>query len=276
MVSRSSRRCGVQQRLGGGDHAGGPGLRSRISSALAAATRSTVPSSSRCTGPTFTITPTSGSAIGHQLGDLALRRAWPSRAPAPPCRAAPRGWSAAARSPCSGSARLAWVRRWAARSAVRMSLVEVLPVEPVTPTTLAPSSRRQPRASACSAASGSSAAITTPPAQAARRARVRRARRRLRRPAPRAAKRPPSARWPRRPTNRSPGWTSRVSTTARPRSPAAGSPATSRPPAAAAIQSARRPFTRATSAPRAPPGRRRRAPCARPRTPGPARGPCRR
>ena len=36
-----------------------------MSSALAAATASTSPSSSRCTGPTLMITPTSGSAIAQ-------------------------------------------------------------------------------------------------------------------------------------------------------------------------------------------------------------------
>ena len=62
-VSRSSRRWESSSgSLAGTTHAA-PGRRSRISSALAAATRSTVPSSSRCTGPTFTITPTSGAAI---------------------------------------------------------------------------------------------------------------------------------------------------------------------------------------------------------------------
>ena len=64
--------------------------------------------------------------------------------------------------------RLACVRRWWASSAVRMSLVEVLPVEPVTPITLAPSSRRHSRAMDWSSASGSAAVITVPPSSPSR------------------------------------------------------------------------------------------------------------
>ncbi len=61
--------------------------------------------------------------------------------------------------------RFAWVRQRASRIAARMSLVDVLPVEPVTPTTLQPSSRRHARASAWRPSSGSSTTITgaTPP-----------------------------------------------------------------------------------------------------------------
>ena len=47
-----------------------PSARPARISAFAAAMASTVPSSSRCTGPTLVITPTSGSAIA-ELGDLA-------------------------------------------------------------------------------------------------------------------------------------------------------------------------------------------------------------
>ena len=64
VVAGPSRRCGVQQRLAGRhDRRARPGAGRAISSALAAAIASSVPSSSRCTGPTLTITPTSGSAI---------------------------------------------------------------------------------------------------------------------------------------------------------------------------------------------------------------------
>ena len=60
----SERRCGSQRLLGGRHHARRAGRAARaISSAFASATRSTVPTSSRCTGPTFVITPTSGRAI---------------------------------------------------------------------------------------------------------------------------------------------------------------------------------------------------------------------
>ena len=120
-----------------------------------------------------------------------------------------------------------------------------------------------------------------PPAGRRRRARRRRTARRPRParrarprrppPAPRARTRRRPTRVPTRPTNRSPGPTSRESMTTRRGSPPA-SP-TSRAPAASAIQEAP-PLT--SAAPRAPPPRRRTAPCGRPRTPGPARGPCRR
>ena len=116
-----------------------------------------------------------------------------------------------------------------------MSLVEVLPVEPVTPATRAPSSRRQPRASSWSARSGSGATIAVAvahddwpvelsAASTAARAVLPAPRARPRRPprAPgrRSARRPRSR--PRRPTNRSPGPTSRESITARSGSGALG------------------------------------------------------
>ena len=92
-----------------------------------------------------------------------------------------------------------------------------------------------------------------------------------------AAKRPPSALAPRRPTNRSPGPTSRESITARSGPARSGSPAASSPSARAASRPADRSITPAprvaSAAPREPPSRRRTAPCGRSRTPGPARGP---
>ncbi len=164
-VSRSSRRWASSSGSDTGTAQAAPAGRSRISSAFAAATRSTVPSSSRCTGPTLTITPTSGSAI----------RASSAICPAP--LIAISSTSASVPLPASrivsGTpisvlkfSRLAWVTAYGASSAAKMSLVDVLPVEPVIPATRQPSSRRHAVASRWSASRGSSATITTAEAQA--------------------------------------------------------------------------------------------------------------
>ena len=71
-VSTSPRRCGVRSASPAGTTAVPPGFRPAISSALAAAIASSDPSSSRWTGPTLTITATSGSAIA------ASSAIWPS------------------------------------------------------------------------------------------------------------------------------------------------------------------------------------------------------
>ena len=59
----SARRCGASSGSPAGTTAVAPGARPAISSAFAAAIASSEPSSSRCAGPTLTITPTSGRAI---------------------------------------------------------------------------------------------------------------------------------------------------------------------------------------------------------------------
>ena len=226
----------------------------------------------------------------RQLGDLA-------RAPHRHLQHQQARSSAGASSIVSGSpisvlrfSRLACTRPGS--SARAMSLTEVLPTEPVTPTTRAPSSRRQARASACSAASGSSTAkthpsrscsvrypargdpnaapTTTPQAPGVDRRRGELGRRRAsrragRRRGRRARPRPESIDGPRRRTGRAPGQDLgpdrrrdllRGEVHPGPRGRACT-------PAACA-------------APRGRPRGRRRGPCARPRTPGPARAPCRR
>ena len=91
--------------------------------------------------------------------------------------------------------RLSGLRRWQSRRGTRptMSLVEVLPVEPVIAITCAPSARRQARASPCRPRSGSGWASRTPGPAPAPRARARRARPRPRPAAP-PCDAPPSAR----------------------------------------------------------------------------------
>ncbi len=63
IVFSSQRRCGSSSGSPAGTTRLAPRASPSISSALAAAIASTEPSSSRCAGPTLTITPTSGSAI---------------------------------------------------------------------------------------------------------------------------------------------------------------------------------------------------------------------
>ena len=169
----------------------------------------------------------------------------------------------------------------------QMSLVEVLPTEPVTPITAAPSSRRQPRASAPSAAqrvvgddhgaagarpSASSAhcgSTTTP-----QRAGVER----------RGRERAAVDALARQPDEQVAGLAARESIDGR--GPAAGrappdarARARRRPCAAIRWALQRRSSGAVTPAPQRLARHRRRrrtAPCARPRTPAPARGPCRR
>ena len=172
------------------------------------------PSSSRCTGPTLTITPTSGSAIAVSSAICpAPRIAISSTSTSVSAGAAEHRQRQAdlGVEVLRADDRAQPLRR---SSAARMSFVEVLPVEPGDRDDLRaapPSSRRQARASAC-----------RPPADRGARARaprsgVRALRRRLgvlgrdeHAPgagvaAPAAACSPPSARSPRRPTNSSPG-----------------------------------------------------------------------
>ncbi len=172
--------------------------------------------------------------------------------------------------------RFACVLSCARRIVARMSLVDVLPVEPVTPITRAFSSRRHARASDCSAASGSAAAITAPPVE--------------RLGVPRRDDHAPCARVEcclselaavgvLRPAGRRtgrPGPTSRESITARRGPPSA---AESERPARALGNPGGITVDHRLDHPRAPrarPSRRRTAPCDRPRTPAPARAPCRR
>ena len=243
---------------------------------MAAAIASIEPMSSRCTGATSAITPTSGSAMAVSSA------IWPG--PRIPISSTSASVPAGASSTVSGSpisvlrfSRLATVRsRWASIAA-RMSLVDVFPTEPVIPTTGQPSARRHAVARRCSAASGSSAAM-----QHARWRRTGR-RRRARAPRARPTRRPraPAARSARRrrarragPTKRSPGPAARESMTAR------AGPA----PGAAPARRAARPRRGATCSGDHARTQRlagdgdvvERAPCGRPRTPGSARGPCRR
>src|SRR4051812_1948828 len=110
------------------------------------------------------------------------------------------------------------------------------------PTTCAPSARRQLVASRCRLTSGSSLTSTTPSPPPPACSSVTSA---PHAPAASAwaAKRPPSSRSPRRPTNRSPGPASRESTIARRGPPFAVAPPASRAPAAAATCSGDQPCT---------------------------------
>ena len=273
-VATSSRRCGASSGSPAGTTAVPPGRRPAMSSAFAAAIASSVPSSSRCTGPTFVITPTSGSAIAASSAICpAPRIAISSTSTSVPGGRAEDGERQAdlgVEVLRGGASR----RLPVASIAARRSFVEVLPVEPVMPMTWAPSSRRQARASACSAASGSSAASR----HARRRrvgvvgadedapgARVQRGRREapavdaLAAQADEEVARADVARVDHHALGpaRRPG---RAGT--RIRAPAASATRLRRP--------------RAHAAPRARPRRRRTGPSGRPRAPGPARGPCRR
>src|SRR5256885_8373790 len=134
-----------------------------------------------------------------------------------------------------------------------MSLTDVVPTGPVIPPPRRRGSRRHARASACSAASGSGAASTQPPPSPVRRsvpalARVRAHSGSTTTPqAPAssacAANSPPSACWPGRPKNRSPGRSSRESAIARSGRPPLPTIATSAP-AAAAMRSGESSITR--------------------------------
>ena len=160
-TSSSSRRYGSSSGSSAGTTATAPSRIPTSSSAFARATPSSEPSCSRWTGPTFVITPTSGSQIAVSSA------IWPKPriASSSTSTSVPGG----AASSSSGSpisvlkfARLAATVRWGAISAAIRSFVDVLPTEPVTAITCAASSRRQARASAPSDATGCSAASTAP------------------------------------------------------------------------------------------------------------------
>ena len=129
--------------------------------AFSAAIASSVPSCSRCTGPMFVMSPTSGSAIATSSAICPAPRIAISRTRTSVPSGAPRIVSGRPISVLRFCA-VAVTRLPVATIAARRSFVEVLPVEPVTPMTSAPSSCRQATASACSAASGSSASRTRP------------------------------------------------------------------------------------------------------------------
>ncbi len=134
-----------------------PGRSAARISALAAATASTVPSSSRCTGPMEVMQADVRRREGRELGDLTE---------AAHAHLHHRDLGAlgerherhrARRSRCCGCRAFPRPRTPAARSiATRMSLVVVLPVAPVMPTTRAPLRSRARRPAACSTASGTS------------------------------------------------------------------------------------------------------------------------
>src|SRR3954471_6798415 len=234
-IVTSSRRWGASSGSPAGSTAVPPGGRPATSSAFAAATASTVPISSRWTGPTETITPTSGSAIS------ASSAIWP--APRMPISSTRTSVSPGASKTVSGNPmsvlrfwRVATVRRWGRSMPNRMSLVDVLPVDPVMPITFALSARRQAVESAWSARSGSSAASSTPGWAHRAASACSGATSTPHAPAASAcaANLPPSTFSPGRPTNSSPARTSRESIVARAGPPECGAGATSRAPAASA------------------------------------------
>ena len=136
-TSTSSRsRYGSSSGAGVGAIAVPPGGSAPTISAFACATRSTVPSSSRCTGPTLVTTPMSGRATAQSAA------IWPR--PRIPISATTTSVSGSIRASVSGRPiSLLWppsaatVLACGPQSAARMSFVEVLPVEPVMPTTRA-------------------------------------------------------------------------------------------------------------------------------------------
>ena len=139
-------------------------------SAFASAIASSVPSSSRCTGPMFVIAPTSGSAIPQSSA------IWPfPRIAISSTRTSVSGGAAriASGSPTSvlKFSGLAWTR--SGKIARQMSLTEVLPVDPVMPTVGQSSSRRHSVASRASAPRGSRAARIQPSAPASATSRAR-------------------------------------------------------------------------------------------------------
>ncbi len=175
-------------------------------SALASTIASSVPSSSRWTGPMFVIAATSGSAIAQSSAICPIPRIAISITSSSVSGGAASSASGIPISVLKFSG-LAWTRR--GRIARQMSLTDVLPVEPVIPTVGQPSSRRQARASACRAASGSATAKTRPPGALAREPRRRARGRRSTPQAPCVEGRRGEAAAvvrarPARPTNRSP------------------------------------------------------------------------
>ncbi len=257
------------------------------SSALAAAIASTEPSSSTWTGPTLVITPTSGSAIARQLGDLARpahrhlqhqqvgvlgRLEHGQRQPDLGVEVLAVGVDAAGQqrpgdvldrglADRAGDADDAGAERPppGARQRLQRRPAGRRPRRP----------RRRPRCGRLASASGTNCDISgrdddAPGAGVDRRrgelAAVARSRRAGRR---RGRRRPVAA----------------ESIVARARRASGAPSATTSAPSAAAISAGVEPHAGAAAASAAPRGRprgRRRGPCGRPRTPGPARGPCRR
>ena len=279
-VRTSSRRCGSSSGSPAGTTAVPPGRRPAISSAFAAAI-----ASMRAEQLEVHRADVDDHAdVG--LGDRAparrsgRRRASPSRARAPRCRrGAPRTVSGRPISVLRFCARGDDRARCGASIAARRSFVEVLPVEPVIADDLraeraaprawrAAAARRAGRrrraarrAGAQRAASACSGATSTPHAPAASAC---------------AAKRPPSTLLAGEADEQVAG--ADVARVDRPRGPAPGcvrrAGATSRAPRG--LRRRAQATSRARSASRATVDVVERAPCARPRTPGPARGPCRR
>ncbi len=140
-----------------------PGGSAAIASAFASATRSTVPRSSRCSGPTCGTT----TSVGTRERHTAPR---PGRGHASPVSATSTRVSGSSRHTVSGrpislfrlrSAQM--VGTWGAHSAPRMSFVVVFPVDPTTATTCASLFERTSDASAASAASWSSGTSVAAP-----------------------------------------------------------------------------------------------------------------
>ena len=278
MTSRSSLRCGFSASASAGSTARPSARRPRRISALASTIASSVPSNSRCTGPTFVIAATSGSAISQSSA------IWPiPRIAISMTRISVSGGAASSASGIPISvlkfSGLAWTRP--GRIARQMSFTEVFPVEPVIPTSGQPIARRQPRASDCNASNGSAAAKTRPAGGSPAISPAARSGVTMTPHAPAVsapeANSPPSTRAPGRPTNRSPPPTSRESITTRAgRVPPAPAPGVRRlAPASAAICSAASSII-GPRAPRGPRPGRRTGSSVRPRTPDPVHGPCRR
>ena len=138
-------------------------------SALASATFSTVPRSSRCTGPMLVITPMSGLAIAHSSA------IWPI--PRMPISQTTTSVSGSIRVSVSGRPisllcppSAATVFACGRHIAARMSFVDVLPVEPVMPTTRAELRPRTalPRAAIPANASSGTSVAAAPRANACR------------------------------------------------------------------------------------------------------------
>src|SRR3954469_7073892 len=237
-VVTSARRWGSSSGSPAGTIAVPPGSSAAISSAFVAAIASMLPSSSRCTGPMLTITPTSGSAIAASSAIWPAPRIAISRTRTSVPGGAPRTVSGRPVSGCRFCA-VATTRRCGASIPASRSFVEVLPVEPVMPITCAPSARRHAVARRPNAESGSSAARTTPVGDAPAPFACRAPTSTPHAPASNAcgANREPSTLSPARPTNRSPGPTAREPMTTRAGPSARGAGVASRAPAACATRS---------------------------------------
>ena len=143
-----------------------PGGSAAIASAFASATRSTVPTSSRCSGPIEVTSTRCGRATAQSSA------IWPS--PRMPISVTRISVSGSSRQTVSGRPiSLFWlasaqiVGTAALQSAPRMSFVDVFPVEPTTATTRASLLERTREASAASAASWSSGTSVAAPRAAA-------------------------------------------------------------------------------------------------------------